>query len=86
LVEKIGYFDENYYPAYYEDDDYAIRVHHSGMKAIRFNDTALLHGELDGSLDYLSGIFSYLYLTPKEKITSSLKIWKKTFEYGKNIL
>lgn len=54
------------------------------MKAIRFNDTALLHGEIDGSLDYLSGIFSYLYLTPKEKITSSLKIWKKTFEYGKN--
>ena len=22
-----GYFDENFYPAYYEDDDYAIRIH-----------------------------------------------------------
>jgi hypothetical protein len=26
LIEKVGYFDENFYPAYYEDLDYAWRV------------------------------------------------------------
>lgn len=31
LVEKIGYFDENFYPAYYEDVDHYRRVNLSGL-------------------------------------------------------
>lgn len=63
LVNKIGYFDENIYPAYYEDDDYGIRIHHAGMHAVKFNNTPRLHGSIDGSKDYESGIFQNLYVT-----------------------
>lgn len=31
LVEKIGYFDENFYPAYCEDTDYVKRMHLSNI-------------------------------------------------------
>ena len=31
LVEKIGYFDENFYPAYCEDTDYVKRMHISNI-------------------------------------------------------
>jgi len=80
LVERIGYMDENFYPAYYEDDDYAIRIHYSGLKAIKYQDTPLLHGEIDGSKDYASGIFKELYWKPKNDLAT--KRWKKMFEYG----
>ena len=80
LVERIGYMDENFYPAYYEDDDYAIRIHYSGYKAIRYADTPLLHGEIDGSKDYASGIFKELYWKPKND--DATKRWKKMFEFG----
>ena len=49
LINRIGYFDENIYPAAWEDDDYSIRVALSGMHAARFDQTPLLHGERDGS-------------------------------------
>ena len=62
MVDKIGFFDENFYPAYYEDDDYGIRIRHSNYKAFRYDNTPLLHGEIDGSKDYLSGLFVQLYL------------------------
>lgn len=80
LVERIGYMDENFYPAYYEDDDYAIRIHYSGLKAIRYPDTPLIHGEIDGSKDYASGIFKELYWKPKND--EATKKWKKMFEFG----
>ena len=45
-----GYFDENFYPAYYEDDDYAIRIHLSQhFYATKLENTPLMHGEIDGS-------------------------------------
>jgi choline dehydrogenase-like flavoprotein len=78
-VEVVVY-DENFYPAYYEDDDYAIRIHYSGLKAIKYQDTPLLHGEIDGSKDYASGIFKELYWKPKNDLAT--KRWKKMFEYG----
>ena len=31
-VEKIGYFDVNYYPAYFEDNDYGLRCIKGGVK------------------------------------------------------
>lgn len=31
LVEKIGFFDENFYPAYYEDTDFQRRMHLAGV-------------------------------------------------------
>lgn len=81
LVETIGFFDENFYPAYYEDDDYAIRSHLANMHAVKFNNTALLHGEIDGSKDYLSGVFKELYLSPDKKSPATVR-WRRMFEYG----
>jgi GT2 family glycosyltransferase len=81
LVEKIGFFDENMYPAYYEDDDYGIRIHHSGMHAVKFNNTPLLHGTIDGSKDYESGIFQNLYVT-KDRNNPSKSSWRKVYEFG----
>ena len=60
MVNKIGLFDENFYPAYYEDDDYGIRVRLSNYQAVKFENTPMLHGMIDGSKDYLSGLFSNL--------------------------
>ncbi len=81
LVAVVGLFDENFYPAYYEDDDYAIRVHHSGaFAAARFNNTPLLHGDLDGSKDYLSGLFTQLYLRPDK--SAATDAWRRSHELG----
>jgi hypothetical protein len=82
LVEKIGYMDENFYPAYYEDDDYAIRAYYAGMRAVVFNNTALLHGEIDGSKDYLSGVVASVYLSPGAKKDPAIIRWRKLFEAG----
>lgn len=64
MVHAVGLMDENFYPAYYEDVDYGIRISLSGFKAHRIPSTPLLHGALDGSRDYLSGLFEQLYLRP----------------------
>ncbi len=56
--------DENLYPAYFEDVDYAVRVHLSGYRAVVLPKTPLMHGSLNGSMDYLSGVFDELYLHP----------------------
>jgi hypothetical protein len=82
VAVKVGLMDENYYPAYYEDDDYAIRVHHSGLQAVRFNNTPLLHGDIDGSKDYLSGVFANLYLSPGAKSDPAVKAWRRMHETG----
>jgi len=33
-VERVGYFDENFHPAYFEDNDYAYRCFLKGMEAV----------------------------------------------------
>ena len=83
LVEKVGFFDENFYPAYYEDDDYGIRIHHSGFKAQRWDNTPLLHGTIDGSKDYLSGLFVQLYLHPDK--SAATDAWRKSHEAGVSV-
>ncbi len=34
VVEKVGWFNEDYYPAYCEDCDYHIRMHRAGIRAV----------------------------------------------------
>ena len=80
LVQEIGLMDENFYPAYYEDDDYGIRVSLSSYKAVTFNNTPMLHGMIDGSKDYLSGLFSSLYMT--KNLSPGEKAWKLAQELG----
>lgn len=80
VASQAGLMDENFYPAYYEDEDYGIRVRLSGLKAVKFENTPMHHGELDGSKDYLSGLFNELYLNPKQD-EESLK-WRKSHQRG----
>ena len=44
-LEKIGTFDENFYPAYGEEADHFKRVKVSGTMKERFFDLGLIHGE-----------------------------------------
>jgi hypothetical protein len=50
LVNVVGVLDENFYPAYYEDDDYGIRIHLSGLHALQFNNTSKFTGRTHASL------------------------------------
>lgn len=47
VVEKVGLFDENLYPAYDEDLDYNIRLSKIPLKKVLKLDTPFLHGEKD---------------------------------------
>jgi GT2 family glycosyltransferase len=42
-VEKIGYFDENFWPAYFEDNDYHYRIKLAGFKAIKTTRSVYFH-------------------------------------------
>lgn len=44
-VEKVGLFDENFYPAYFEDVDHFRRVRLSGAKAVNVPGFTFIHGE-----------------------------------------
>ena len=35
-AEKVGYFDENFYPAYFEDNDYVYRCRLAGARILNF--------------------------------------------------
>merc|ERR1712166_1397803 len=56
LVSRGGLFDENIWPAYYEDNDYAIRVQLSGLRVSMLKGAKVGHGNhADGSTGYQSG-------------------------------
>ena len=42
-IEKVGYFDENIFPAYYEDIDYNFRALLAGLGEIMFVNTSIMH-------------------------------------------
>lgn len=44
-IETVGYFDENIYPAYFEDNDIAYRMVLSGGSLITLNDVIVFHGD-----------------------------------------
>lgn len=45
LLDKIGIFDENYKPLYYEDADLAYRAKAAGKKVVYIPDSVLIHKE-----------------------------------------
>jgi glycosyltransferase involved in cell wall biosynthesis len=56
LAQRIGFFDENFYPAYIEDVDYAYRLLLSGFKVAMFPNALVAHGPIDhGEKNYVSG-------------------------------
>jgi GT2 family glycosyltransferase len=66
-VETIGCFDENFFPAYCEDQDYGRRAALAGLSEENCADTAVLHG---GS----SAIFANQELALQNRITQSRNI------------
>jgi GT2 family glycosyltransferase len=42
VTDKVGWFDEDYFPAYAEDADYHVRMHRAGIKAVSV-DLPFLH-------------------------------------------
>ena len=51
-LERVGFFDENIYPAYLEDCDYHYRAKLAGIKCENIPDLRLIHGELvDGKME-----------------------------------
>jgi len=60
LIQNVGYFDENIYPMFYEDDEYSVRIRISGLNVIRFPDVHVGHGEGDGATHYVSGTIRLL--------------------------
>ena len=44
-VDKAGYYDENFYPAYLEDCDHMYRMQLTGVPAVNVQDCNIIHGE-----------------------------------------
>jgi len=44
VTDRAGWFDESYYPAFYEDNDYHVRMHRAGIKAVCVDLPFLHHG------------------------------------------
>ena len=47
VVEKYGLFDTNYYPAYYEDTDYMMRLFDEPIKIVNSLKAKLYHGDTE---------------------------------------
>ena len=44
VTDRVGWFDESYYPAYCEDCDYHVRMHRKGIRAVCVDLPFLHHG------------------------------------------
>jgi len=42
-INQVGYFDENFWPAYFEDNDYHYRMKLAGLKAVKLNQALYYH-------------------------------------------
>jgi len=42
-IARIGFFDENFYPAYFEDNDYHYRIKLAGLRAVKTNRAPYFH-------------------------------------------
>jgi GT2 family glycosyltransferase len=42
-IDKIGYFDEKFYPAYFEDNDYHYRIRMAGQRAVKISNAFFFH-------------------------------------------
>jgi GT2 family glycosyltransferase len=43
FIKKVGYFDEHFYPAYFEDNDMAYRMQRAGLSDFRRTDAVMFH-------------------------------------------
>mmetsp|Transcript_2949 Transcript_2949/g.3110 ORF Transcript_2949/g.3110 Transcript_2949/m.3110 type:complete len:395 (+) Transcript_2949:79-1263(+) len=70
VVSRVGYFDENFFPAFYEDNDWSVRLRLAGVVITTFTEIKLWHGDLpkhnnsSGSKDYFSGTRLFINTMP----------------------
>lgn len=50
------------------------------MHAFKIPRSRLLHGEIDGTKDYVSGLNSLLYINPDN--SKAIQQWRRTHEIG----
>ena len=77
VIQKYGLFDSNFYPAYYEDTDYLMRLINQPIKIINTIDGIIYHGD---TTDYnVSGANT---IKTNDKVKTRLLIAKyKNFDY-----
>ena len=56
VLNRVGYFDENYFPAYYEDVDFEIRMMLDGTRSKVYRNITPWHGQYSRKKSYVSGI------------------------------
>ena len=81
LVQHVGLFDENFYPAYMEDVDFARRLFLSGLRVAMFPGALVAHGpEENGEKFYISGttfiIQKYANSTNTKKVDVASQLQK----------
>jgi len=42
-IDKVGYFDEKFYPAYFEDNDYHYRINLAGLRGVKTSKSLYFH-------------------------------------------
>lgn len=53
VYTTVGKFDEEFYPAYYEDDDYIVRMHHANINFMPLN---MLRPKVERNTSSISGV------------------------------
>ena len=74
-VERVGTFDENIYPVYFEDQDYEWRLERAGLASVHVRDVLVVHGAEDAEA-YQSGSMTALHnATGGEALRKSFTSW-----------
>lgn len=69
LIKNVGWFDENFYPAYFEDNDMRRRIKLSGLKTFSRKDLKITHA-----------VSATQFADPNNPVTSN-EAFNKNYEY-----
>jgi len=75
VIKKIGYLDEIYNPAYYEETDYCLRAKNTGYKILYYPKTKIIHYN-DGKISKETGIYNIIQ---RNKLIFILKNFPKSW-------
>jgi hypothetical protein len=74
-VQRVGTFDENLYPVYFEDQDYEWRLERAGLLSVHIRDVLVVHGSEDAE-EYESGSMTALVnATGGADLRAAFKSW-----------
>jgi len=73
-LDTIGMFDEQFFPIYFEDKDYAYRAHISGLHAINVESTEIIH-QGSGNINALPDLMEQNHKTFEANKAYYVKKW-----------